>query len=220
MAKPLFNLALTGDWQKARAILPTLHPEATAAFAKAVLQEAHFLRAKILEAFKRGGPEGDPWRPHSPITVAMRQLLGNSKSKLLIQSGDLRASVGVIPIPGGGAFVGVRRSAASSSRLGAVNLGEMMELGATFHVTMTPKQRRLLFAAIHRAGLDRPRSPGPRAPGSDAGTTVTIRIPPRPFLGPIFARYCQPADLESSIMSRVAKLLEGKIGQASGTPRE
>ena len=89
----------------------------------AIVQEAHFLRKKIVEEFQKGAPaDGGQWAPHSPMTLAIRSLTGNRKSKLLIQSGDLRNSVGVVALPDGGAFVGVKRSAASAGKLSIVNL--------------------------------------------------------------------------------------------------
>lgn len=216
---PDWTFRQTGDWGKAVSILTTVTPRLQAATAKAILQEMHFLRKKILQQFAQGGPEGGSWHPHSEWTRAIRLLLGNKKSKLLQQSGDLRKSVTVVPIQGGGAFVGILRTAQSSSKLGAVNLAEVHEFGKEFNVTMTPKMRALLFAAAHRAGMEHKPRFGPQRPGGGP-TTIHIVIPARPILGPVFDRYAKPADLENSIVARIGKMLGGDMGTAAGSPRE
>src|ERR1700723_896968 len=125
------GMRLTGDWEKTARILSTLTPRVRQAMGVAVLQEGHFLRKKMLASFDAGGPEGSAWAPHSPWTRAVRLLLGNQKSKLLIQSGDLRGSIGVMPVDGGkgGCFVGIRRSARTSYPGGVVNLALLHEEG-------------------------------------------------------------------------------------------
>lgn len=214
-----WGLRLKGDWERVAKLMPGLGPRVKEATGKAILQEAHFLRKKVLQAFQDGGHPGAPWKEHSPWTRAVRLLLGNKKSKLLIQSSDLRNAVAVVPIPGGGAFVGIRRAARSSYPGGVVNLAELHEFGKEFDVTMTDKMRKLLFAAANRAGMERKAPRGPRRPGG-APIVVHIRIPARPILGPVFDRFAKPADLELSIVSRVALMLGGDIGKPPGTPRE
>lgn len=209
----------TGDWDKAAKLLPALPGRVQDAMQKAVLQEAHFFRKKILSEFQAGAPVSGTWPPHAAMTTAVRQLLGNTKSKLLIQSADLRNSIGVIPIPGGGAFVGVRRSASSKSKLGVVNLGMIQEGGASIVVHMTDRMRRLLFAAIRKAGTGTAR-PAPRPKSTGASDhLIKIRIPPRPFLGPVFDMYGDPGATKASILARMGILLGGDLGTA-GKPRE
>lgn len=210
----------TGDWAKAARILGTLPERVEKAFQQAVLQEAHFFRKKILEEFDRGGPEGGAWAPHSPWTIAIRKLLGNLKSKLLMQSGDMRNALGVVPIPGGGAFVGFRRTASTKSKIGIVNLADIHERGREFTVRLTPQMRALLFAAMAKSGQRRKAQPGPKRPGGNSGAVLRIRIPPRPMLSPVVSRYGQPAAVEASILNRMAILLGGDVGKPEGAPRE
>lgn len=211
------GLEREGDWVKAQRLFDSLPGRARDAIDKAILQELNFLRKKIVEEFQQGAPVTGSWAPHSPMTKAIRALVGNVKSKLLIQSASLRNSVGVIPIRGGGGFVGVRRGATTKASTGIVNLAMVHELGATIHVRMTPKMRRLLFAAMARAGMSKPRAKG--APGASGAAMVKITIPARPYLDPVFSVYGRPEDLERSIMARVAILLGGDVGEA-GKPRE
>lgn len=212
------NLKLTGDWKKGLRILNGLSGRVDRAYKKAILAEAHFLRKAVIKAFSEEGYAGRKWQPHSAATKAIRALLGNNKSKLLIQSGDMRNSIGVVPFEGG-VFVGVKRSAKSKSKLGPVNLALVHEQGANIVVHLTDKQRKLLFAAYRAAGIS--RSTAKRPKGSAGGATIIhIHIPPRPFLSPVFEDLARPEPMTVSILSRMSVFLEGDIGTAPGRPRE
>jgi len=212
-----WTLRTEGDWERSAQILRTLPERATRALQAAFVGEAEFFRKKILQGFAQGGPDGAPWRPLSAMTIAVRTLLGNKKTKLLQQSGDLRNSISVVPVEGVGVFVGVSRMAVSKSKLGAVNLAMLHEGGASFSVLMTPKMRALLAMAAKRAGLERP---APRGRGAPKGEVrIQITIPARPFLGPVFERYGNPADIEASVLARMARILGGDVGRPDSEPR-
>ena len=210
-------LEKVGDWELARKILPGLDKRVARAVDVAIRQEAHYLRKQILKGFGAGGAVGGKWAAHSALTLAIRKFTGNRKSKLLQQSGDLRNSIQVVD-QDGGVYVGVNRAAASSSGLGITHLASIHEFGASFVVVMTDRQRRFLMAALSAAGVlrDQPKGRG----GSRGGGTIHITIPARPFIGPVMKAYAQPDQLARSVLDRVATILEGQLGKASGRPRE
>lgn len=207
------------DWEKAAAAL-ALTEKLDEIAQKAVLQEAHFFRKKMIEGFTNEGPEGTKWAPLSPLTLAVRQFLGFSGTKILQVTGDLRNSISVVPITGGGAFVGVSRNVSRKDGQDPVNLALEHEQGRTYRVTMNAKSRRFLFAAIAKAGLQRPAAP--RSPGKSGGgpVTITVRIPARPFIGPVVERYGAPEAVQASVAARMARMLGGALGSPGTTPRE
>lgn len=201
------------DWRKIQVALQDAPKVLQDAFRKAALQEGEFLRKRVIEAFQKGGPEGQKWAPLSRLTIAVRTLLGNKKRKLLIGSGDLRNSIKVIA-SGSGAnvivFIGVSRSTARKDGKDNVNIASIMEYGAQFTVRMTDKQRRLLFAAFRLARISKPKSkPRGKIMPKGGGTLLHITIPPRPFLAPVFDRYAKPDDVNDRIIGRVEVMVRG-----------
>jgi len=39
-----------------------------------------------------------------------------------------------------------------------------------------------------------------------------VQVPPRPFLAPVFEKYARPEDVSRSFLERVAKNLNGDLG--------
>lgn len=181
----------TGDWKRALEKLRKIEKEANRALQRAILAEAHGIRGEMVGGIDGGSPGGSAFAPHAPATPYLRRATGAGKgSKILIASSALRSSIVVVPLPGGGAFVGVHRSA----RKGRVRIGQIMEGGAT--ITKTPRMRRFLHAMLRKAGA-------PRLAGGVA--TATIRIPPRPFIGPIVEKYRNSGELQRRISARIAR---------------
>ena len=81
-----------------------------AAFDKALLQEAQFLRTKIVEGIREQAPGGRAFTPLAPTTLAIRQFRGFHGTKALLVQGDLRNSITVTK-DGDKVFVGVLRTA-------------------------------------------------------------------------------------------------------------
>jgi len=114
----------------------------------------------------------------------------------LIVQGDLRNSIAVVK-EGDGVFVGVLRSAKSSGGGSLVNVAAIHEFGSRpIVLKITPKVRALLHAAFRKAGLDAPSGERP-----STGVAV-IRIPPRPFLRPVFEVYGAPEVVAKRFVDR------------------
>jgi hypothetical protein len=201
------KLTKTGAWASARRILASGPKRVEQALDKAVLQEAQFFRTKIVEGLRSGSPGGEAFQPLAPTTLAIRRLRGAKGTKPLIVHGDLRNSIAVVK-EGDGVFVGVLRSARSSGGGSLVNIAAVHEFGSRpIVLKITPKVRALLHAAFRKAGLDTPSGTRP-----STGVAV-IRIPPRPFLRPVFETYGAPEVVAKRFVDRVAKLLGGDLGR-------
>lgn len=171
------------------------------------MQEAQFFRTKIVEGLRSGAPGGQAFQPLAPTTLAIRRLRGAKGTKPLIVHGDLRNSIAVVK-EGDGVFVGVLRSAKSSGGGSLVNVAAIHEFGSRpIVLKITPKVRALLHAAFRKAGLDAPSGERP-----STGVAV-IRIPPRPFLRPVFDAYGAPDVVAKRFVERVSKLLGGDFGR-------
>lgn len=201
------KLSKTGAWDAARRLLSTAPKRFKDAQDKAVMQEAQFFRTKIVEGLRSGAPGGQALQPLAPTTLAIRRLRGAKGTKPLIVHGDLRNSIAVVK-EGDGVFVGVLRSAKSSGGASLANVAAIHEFGSRpIVLKITPKVRALLHAAFRKAGLDAPSGTRP-----STGVAV-IRIPPRPFLRPVFETYGAPDVVAKRFIERVAKLLGGDFGR-------
>jgi hypothetical protein len=163
-------MQFTGDWQRAQQILATAAKRIDRALHQAILQEAHRIRADMVKGLVSGAPAGRRFAPHSPVTLLIRKGGGFGGSKVLVHRGDLLGSIVVVPLRPGAAFVGVKRRSGKG-----VDIARLHEFGKTYR--MRPGQRRFIFAHLRKAGIKPVRRGG--------GSTVTIRVPPRPFIGPI-----------------------------------
>ena len=135
--------------------------------------------------------------PPSASTPATRRFKGGGGSKALIVKGDLRNSITVL-LKGDEAFIGILKSARSSSGGSAVNVAEIQELGGPpVIIPMTPKMRRFLFAMLRKSG---------QAPRGGTGSgVVVVQVPARPSLRPAFSKFRTGA--ERRFLERVAKEL-------------
>lgn len=157
---------------------------------KVIIGEAHRLRGLMLG---KEGIESPSLKANSPATIARK-----GSSKPLINSGTLRAAIGVIKTEGG-AFVGVRRKTGKGSKgkfTSIVNLAMIHEKGATITQIVTPKQRRF-FIANSLKMFGEVRAPA-------VGSTIIIRIPARPFITPVLDTHADPSVLGPIIARRYA----------------
>lgn len=200
------SIDMTEGWGHALKAFANLDSNFIAAANKAILQEAHVLRTHIIRAFTNGGPPGKQWTPHSPLTVAIRKAQGFNGTKLLIRSGTLRNSVSAVKV-GNAYFVGVLRRAVTNSdgrNRSSIDIAILHEYGGN-PIPITAKMRRFFFAMLKKAGVD--------SKVAGRGTSKGfIRIPPRPFLGPIFERYGKPEEIKKRFWQRVSKALGYSLG--------
>lgn len=191
-----------GDWNKVRVALSSGPKEIMRASRRALLQEGHFLRGKIVEGITKQAPAGEAFRPLSPYTLAIRKATGFTGTKALIERGDLRRSVAVKETSAG-VFVGVHRNAVASSGRRLVNIAEVHEFGSKpIVIRMTDRMRRFLAMAFRRAEL----------PERDRNGTgiIVVQIPARPFIRPVFRKFA-PGTKER-FEKRLKLLLAGKWG--------
>jgi hypothetical protein len=197
-----------GAWSKVGKLLASAPKRMRAAVDKALLQEAQFFRTKIVEGIREQAPGGLAFKPLAPTTLAIRRFRGFKGSRALMVQGDLRNSITVVK-ERHGVFVGVLRTAKGRGGRPLVNVAVVNEHGSPpIVVKLTPKARRFLHSAFRKAGLDRPGGEGP-----STGIAV-IKVPARPFLGPVFQRYGANADeVSRRFLERVARNLGGEFGR-------
>jgi hypothetical protein len=203
-------LKLTGAWTKASQVVQTMADRFQRAAEKATLQEAHRLRAAIVENITSGGASsGAPFQPLSPLTLIMRRFRRNfAGTKPLIQTASLRNAVNVVKVGNGMVFVGIPRKAKSKTGGSLVNVAEVHEFGSkTYSITMTPKMQRFLMKAFRSAGVV-----GSGGKGSGSGGVITIRIPARPFVGPAVDKHAKPEDVKARFWAVVSKEMGGDLG--------
>jgi hypothetical protein len=192
----------SGDWNRAMRILQGAPKVLPRVVNEVVLQEAHDLRKKMVAGIDGGGPSGAKFTAHSPLTLVVRRMRrgpGSRGSKIMVASATLRNSISVISLGGGNAFVGVLRTKRHPSGKSAVDIARIHEYGKTWSMPLTARMRRFLFAAIRKAGLP----PRPRAKGAAGASSITIRIPPRPFIGPVIATH-DPAAFKARMAQAIA----------------
>lgn len=195
-----------GPWTRVGQLLAAAPRRMQAAFDRALLQEGHFLRTKIVEGIREQAPGGQAFAPLAPTTLAIRQFRGFRGTKALLVQGDLRNSITVVK-DGDRVLVGVLRSARSRNGK-LVDIAALQEHGSQpIVLRLTPRARAFLHAAFRRAGLDEPSS------GQPGIGIAIIQIPARPFLAPVFDKYAQPEQISRRFLERVAALLGGDFGR-------
>lgn len=199
-----------GDWALARRILTGAAPRVRRAIDQAVQQEAHFLRAKIVEGLVSQSPGGQAFRPLAASTLAVRRFKRFRGTKALLNRGDLRNSIAVHRETFG-AFVGVLRSARNRQGAPLANVAELNEWGSRpIVIQVTPKMRRFLAAALRSSGGGAFTGGGGGAGGFGI---VVVQIPARPFIRPVVDRYYgNEREVADRFLRRVGLLLGGDFG--------
>lgn len=203
-----FGVKLVGDWAKAMKVTQTMNDRFRAAAQKAVLKEAHYIRGKIVENItSQGTLAGKPFKPLSAGTLLVRRFRGFGGGKILMVTGALRNSITVKKMSSGGAFVGVLRQSRAASGGSLANIAEIHEFGAgPYQIIMTERQRRFLMAAMRSMG-------GPSGPGKSSGGVLIIKIPARPFIGPVVEKFAQGDAVKKRFWAEVARQMGGDFGQ-------
>ena len=196
-----------GPWSQVAKLLTAAPQRIQAAFDKALLQEAQFLRTKIVEGVREQAPGGQAFAPLAPTTLAIRRFRGFSGTKALLVQGDLRNSVTVVK-DGDRVLVGVLRTARNRAGKSLVDIAALHEHGSRpIVMRLTPKARAFLHAAFRHAGLDAPGA------GQPSTRIAVIQVPARPFLAPVFDKYAQPDQISHRFLDRVFRHMNGDLGR-------
>lgn len=194
------KIARVGDWAIAK---KALSADLQAHIKTALAYEAEFLADAVRTRFKKG-----PHAKLSPFTIASRRLQGFRGTKPLFRRGDMFNSIKATPGSGGTEyFVGVSRRARGKNGKPMANLADVHERGRTIVLEMTPKMRAFLGVLMSKM------PPGSRSKaGAGASKTgiLVIRIPARPFVGPVFEEL-GPTSLDR-FAAHLTELLEGSLG--------
>lgn len=200
------DVTKTGPWNRVGELLEAAPRRLRAALDKALLQEAQFLRTKIVEGIREQAPGGRAFAALAPTTLAIRRFRGFHGTKALLVQADLRSSITVIK-DGDRVLVGVLRTARNRAGKSLVDIAALNEFGSRpMVVRLTPRARAFLHAAFRHAGLDASSS------GQPGIGIAIIQIPARPFLAPVFEVYAQSEQVSRRFLARVAALLSGDFG--------
>lgn len=204
------RLTLTGDWGKAMRGLHKARLKLPIAIDQAVRQEAEDARKQIIEGLRKQAPAGQQFMPLSKLSIAVRRARGFRGTKALIRSAAMLGSIAVRRVGKNMHFVGVLRGAQAADGRSFVAIARIHEEGATFVVRVTPKMRRFLMSTLRKAGVLRRRRKGlaDDHEGAMVKRFIVVKIPPRPFIGPVIAKIrSNPAALRARMSKRVAKQL-------------
>jgi len=121
------GVSLSGDWGKVRAKLEK-NPGARlrAAIRMATIRSAMLLVREIKTGIRDQAPGGEPFTPLAEVTIRRK-----GSSKALIDTGFLVAKITERILGDGSAFVGLLRGTANKDGDDLVNIGAVMEYGAT-----------------------------------------------------------------------------------------
>lgn len=191
------GITLTGPWGPLGTFLQkaSLHERWERAMDRAIAKEAHRIAKLIIDSFNEQGSHGTKWQPPAENTLKMRRAKGKrGRTKSLLVYGDLKGSVKVKKAGSTEYFVGVHRSAkAKRTGRSLADVGAINEFGAAnFQIPVTQKMRSYFwFLHLKTRGAWRPGS-GRRPPRfmiypiSPRKTVITMTIPARPFIRPVW----------------------------------
>ena len=119
-----------GDWNAFRKKLAN-NPGArlSAALRAATLRNAMLLVREIKKGIRAQAPGGVPFEPLAKVTIDRK-----GSSKALIDTGFLLSKITERMLPDGSAFVGLLRGTANEKGEDLVNIGAVMEYGATIEM--------------------------------------------------------------------------------------
>ena len=200
---------MTGNWKGVGRILSTAGNGAAWRRAKrrAILREAHRLRGIMVQSFNKGGPPGKRWKRLSVFTQLVSRAKGLGDRRPLMNSGALRNSHSVVEVDADTVFVGVHRTAKSKGQRGRdkqgrftsrgpgsklMNIALIHEHGAgPIYINTSPgsasgRRVRNFFLWLHSKTKN--HGSGAIMPLKKTTVGIVIRIPPRPWIGPIWER--------------------------------
>jgi hypothetical protein len=187
----MFEIKPFGDWSGVASKLSSASKGFAAAADKAILREAHRIRTLIIRNLQTGGATaGKPFAPHSPLTFVIRKFTGRRGGTKPLMTTIGLGSVVVLK-QGSTVFVGVRK-AKQFWRDASTH-----EYGATFNTTA--RQQRFLGAALRASGLP-------------ASKILVLKIPPRPFVGPVIEKFATQEMVTNNIRAYISEELGGFFG--------
>jgi hypothetical protein len=201
----------TGAWATGLRIVNTMRQRFVMASDQALLEEGHYARKLIVTGLREGAPGGQPLKPLSPATLAIRKLKGFKGTKPLLNRGDMRNAI-VVKKENGVVFVGILRNAKGKSGSPVANIAEVHEFGSKpIVIRVTPKMQRFLMLAFRKAGVQ--KSGGGGGGTAAGGLIIVVQIPARPFFRPVFeAHYSNAEEVAKRFLGRVATKLAGDLG--------
>jgi hypothetical protein len=196
---------MTGDWKGVGRILSTAGNGLAWKRAKkrAVLKEAHRLRGIMVGSFNKGGPPGKRWKRLSVFTQLVSRAQGKGDRRPLMDSGSLRNSHSVVEVDDDTVFVGVHRTAIGKGKRGRDKQGRFVKAGPgsplmnialvhehgskPIYINVSPgsasgRKVRKFFLWLHK------KTGGVIKPLRKNTVGIVVRIPPRPWIGPIWER--------------------------------
>lgn len=179
------DITMFGDWDKAERILNGISDRFTKAVGRGMQKTGVYLQAQVKRGIRDQAPGGKPFRPLSPITIAIK-----GSTKALIDTGDMLNSVTYKTQEPEWVFIGLLRTARSKKGDELANIGAIHEGGAVIKVTN--KQR---FYLMKTYGWHLKPS------------TTVLYIPARPFLAPVME--AEKANVLEIFRQEVARTLSG-----------
>lgn len=181
---------MTGAWKPTSNMLKKAGDEVVWQAAKkpAMLKEAHRIRGLMVQAFNAGGPSGKKWKRLSFFTKLVSWAKGHGiRGRPLMVTGDLRNSHSVVDVDFETVFVGVHRSTRGRrNKNKLVNIAAVHENGSDpISINVSPgsakgqRVRRFFFWLFKKTR-------GRIKPLRKDTTVLVMRIPPRPWVGPIW----------------------------------
>lgn len=199
---------LFGDWAVVLKTLANAPRDFKEAKHVALLQEAEFFRARMLEGLREQAPGGKAFKPLSQSTLIMRKFLGIRGTKALLQRGDLRNSIHVTDMFGvnEAVFVGILRTAKGPKGESLVDVAEINENGSKpIVIRITPQMQKFLMMIWRQSPYGNRMGP----PKASTGIIV-VQIPARPFMAPVFEKYGGTEEASRRFAERFAKQMKGK----------
>ncbi len=212
---------LTGDWAHAKRVLGSSQ-HLQQAISSALRKEAETFRKAVRAGIESQSPGGETFQPISGWTKASRRFRGIRGNRALIASRELIDSIKVhvtsTSSPPMSFFVGITPNEMRSNGRTMLSVALMNENGAEINIdlrAMTDEKRRKMLAfiamALRELGITETIERWQRrldAHISGGSQIIHIKIPARPFIGPIAKDYLANMDVAAKIVSaRVAQSL-------------
>lgn len=225
MSDVKLNIRRSGDWVEVEKLLRNLK-RTSRLMDKIIATEARAAAKLVQRNLKsRGKLTGTTWPRLRPLTRKLKK-----SKKMLQETGALHDAITATKVEGSKWFIGITSTAQHKGKGGGLALAKLArvhEEGATIVQVWSPKQARAFFALLSKAGRTRvsrskaavARRAGARRRGLKAlgrkaehqpgGLTVVIRIPARPFIGPVLdVLYINAQSVvEKRIMERLVSAL-------------
>lgn len=203
-----FRVRKVGAWKPTTNLFTGMPERARASATTLTEREAEQFHADVRVGLISGSPGGKAFAPLSPLTVALH---GKGKG-VLRRSEQMLGEIAVIRE--GDTFK-------ITVRGGRTRIADIHEGGRTFKRKLSRKQLRWLFAAMKAAGVKpgKGRKGGPIrdqqgkfiSKAQRAALVGMTVIPPRPFFGPVYARYEKKVrSKERQMMSAWLRKIRGK----------